>query len=43
VDRTDYSVLVVAVGVLLTLHQMNSAKYFAEPDEIQAPASRILT
>jgi hypothetical protein len=43
VDRTDYSVLAVAVvvGVTLALDQMNSAKYFAE--QTRAPVSRTLT
>lgn len=42
VDRTDYSVLVVAVGVMLALDQMNSAKYFADPDEIQVPFRKLV-
>lgn len=44
VGRTDYSVLVVAVGAMMpALDQMNSAKYFADPDELQVPVSRTLT
>ena len=43
VDRTDYSVLVVAVVVKLAIDQMNSPKYFADLADNQGPVNKTFT
>jgi hypothetical protein len=42
VDRTDYSVLVVAVVVKLAIDQMNSPKYFAELADNRGPLCKLV-
>jgi hypothetical protein len=43
VDRTDYSVLVVAVVMKLEIDQMNSPKCFAELADNRRPVSKTFT